>query len=369
MIRIDSNTSAFLALVRAGLWEEACAVSRADWGAVLRLAEEQAVVGLVAAGLEHVPSGRIPKAEALAFGATALQIERRNAAMNGFVGTLVTRLRVAGVAFVLVKGQGVARCYARPLWRACGDVDLLLDAENYLKAKELLAPLAQEMEPEGVDVLHQGLVLDGWLVELHGTLRSGVLPRMDRVIDRVQVAVLGGDVRFWRNGSVGVPLPGADGDIVLIFTHLVKHFIQGGIGLRQVCDWCRVVWTFRDSLDLALLEARLREAGLLAEWRAFAALAVSFLGMPADAMPLYSPDGRWHRKAERILARILQTGNFGRKRDTSYQTRYPRLVRKTISFWRHTKDCTQLCAIFPRDAVAVWWRMLLRGLAAVLKGV
>ena len=348
--------------MRAGLWEEARG-EVVDFGEVFRLAEEQAVVGLVAAGLEHVPAGRIPKAEALAFGATALQIERRNAAMNCFVGTLVERLRAAGIVFVLVKGQGVAQCYARPLWRACGDIDLLLDAANYLKAKELLAPLAQEVEPEAVDVLHQGLVLDGWLVELHGTLRSGVLPRMDRVVDRVQLAVLQGDVRVWRNGDVEVPLPGADGDVVLIFTHLVKHFVQGGVGLRQVCDWCRLLWTFRDSLDRGLLEARLREAGLLAEWRAFAALAVSFLGMPADAMPLYSPDGRWHRKAERILARILQTGNFGRKRDTSYQTRYPRLVRKTISFWRHTKDCTQLCAIFPRDAVAVWWHTLLRGLA------
>ena len=365
-------------MVRAGLWEGAPGEAMpgacpewgeaVDFGEVLRLAEEQAVVGLVAAGLEHFAGARIPKAEALAFGATALQIERRNAAMNRFVGTLVERLRAAGIVFVLVKGQGVAQCYARPLWRASGDIDLLLDVANYLKAKELLTPLAQEVEPEGVDVLHQGMVLDGWLVELHGTLRSGVLPRMDRVVDRVQASVLLGDVRFWENGEACVPLPGADGDIILVFTHLVKHFVQGGVGLRQVCDWCRLLWTFRDSLDRGLLETRLREAALLAEWRAFAALAVRWLGMPAEAMPLHSSSACWRRKADRVLARILQTGNFGRKRDTSYQTRYPRLVRKTISFWRHTTDCARLCAISPYDALAVWWRSLVRGLAAVLKG-
>ena len=57
-----------------------------------------------------------------------------------------------------------------------------------------------------------------------------------------------------------------------------------------------------------------------------------------------------------------------RKRDTSYLTRYPRLVRKAISFWRHTTDCARLIAIFPHDAVAVWWRTLVRGLAAVFAG-
>ena len=107
---------------------------------------------------------------------------------------------------------------------------------------------------------------------------------------------------------------------------------------------------------------------MLAEWHAFAALAVRWLGMPAEAMPHYSPSACLRRKADRILARILQTGNFGRKRDTSYQTRYPRLVRKTISFWRHTTDCARLCAIFPYDALAVWWHTIVRGLAAVFAG-
>lgn len=33
--------------------------------------------------------------------------------------------------------------------------------------------------------------------------------------------------------------------------------------------------------------------GALGEWRAFAALAVEYLGMPVEAMPLYSPSARW----------------------------------------------------------------------------
>ena len=378
MKALDIHTVAFLALLRAGLWEQEVRLStpgtssanlQVDFNQVRRVAEEQSVTGVVAAGLERVTDGRAPKADALAFAAAALQIEQRNAAMNRFVAELTERLRAAGIAFALVKGQGVAQCYERPLWRACGDIDLLLDAENYARAKALLEPLAQEVETEDKGVLHQRLELDGWLVELHGTLRSGTLPRMDRVIDEAQRAVLDkGDVRLWRNGAVDVPLPGPDSDVVLVFTHVVKHFALGGIGLRQVCDWCRLLWTYRDQLDIQLLETRLRRAGVMCEWQAFAALAVTYLGMPAEALPLYAPHARWSRKADRVLARILALGNFGHKRDVSYH-RYPRLLRKLISMWRHTTDCAQVFAVCPRNALTVWWHVLVRGVVAVAKGL
>lgn len=51
------NINAFLALVRAGLWEEADAKlnlnENIEWDEVYRLAEEQSVTGIVLAGIEH----------------------------------------------------------------------------------------------------------------------------------------------------------------------------------------------------------------------------------------------------------------------------------------------------------------------------
>lgn len=113
---------AFLALVRAGLWETEVRLPPGDVDCpeLFRLAQEQAVVGLVAAGLEHVPEAAVAKKDALAFVGSALQLEQRNAAMNHFIGGLVERMRAAGIVAVLVKGQGVAQCYERPLWRVCG---------------------------------------------------------------------------------------------------------------------------------------------------------------------------------------------------------------------------------------------------------
>ena len=95
-----------------------------------RLAEEQSVVGLVAAGIEHVKDVKVPKEMALQFAGQTLQLEQHNQLMNVFVAELIERLRKKDVYCLLVKGQGVAQCYERPLWRCAGDIDLLLSDNN-----------------------------------------------------------------------------------------------------------------------------------------------------------------------------------------------------------------------------------------------
>ena len=107
----------------------------------MNLAEEQSVVGLVAAGLEHVTDMKLPKEDVLQFVGQALQLETRNAAMNQFLAGLINNLRTAGIYTLLLKGQEVAQCYEKPLWRACGDVDLYLSDDNYEKAKAFFCPI------------------------------------------------------------------------------------------------------------------------------------------------------------------------------------------------------------------------------------
>ena len=128
--------------------------------------------------------------------------------------------------------------------------------------------------------------LEPWYVEIHGTLRTGLSSRIDREVDAVQRDVFyGGNVRSWMNGKTMVFLPSPDNDVFFVFTHFIKHFYKEGMNLRQICDWCRLLWTFRNKIDVELLEKRLRRARLMGEWRGFAALAVDYLGMPVEAMP------------------------------------------------------------------------------------
>ena len=262
MVRKDNNQNAFLTLARAGLWESEVRLlsfEGADLARVHRLAQEQSVVGLVAVGLEHVRDHKVPKGVALSFVGDTLQMEHRNKVMNEFVAKLMRLLRDAAINVLLVKGQGVAQCYERPLWRASGDIDLLLSADDYERAKKLLIPLATMVEQEFSWMKYIGLALEGgFLVELHGTLHTRLSARVDRLVDSVQEDVLrNGNVRVWRNGDTDVFIPAPDDDVIFLFTHILHHFYVEGIGLRQICDWCRFLWTYRDKLDIALLERRL----------------------------------------------------------------------------------------------------------------
>ena len=361
-MKLDLNRQAFFELLQAGLWEKEAridTVDKIDFDALYELAEEQTVVGLIAAGLGHLRNMRPPKKDVMKFIGQTMLIEQRNKEMNCFIGKITDMFRKEGIVSVLMKGQGIAQCYERPLWRASGDIDFLFNYSNYQKAKELLLPLTVSSEKEDRSNLHLGMTIDQWVVELHGTLRTLLWESVSRTLDAIQQEICeDAHVKAWHICETAVLVPDADEDAFYIFTHFIGHFYKGGIGLRQICDWCRLLLSYRDAIDVTKLESRLRQARLVEEWKAFAALAVEWLGMPAGVMPLYSQDRRWHQKASRIIAFILETGNFGNNRDSSYYSKYGFFFRKTISLWRYTRDSIQHFFIFPQNSVRVWCNRL-----------
>lgn len=370
---MDSNTLAFCELVRAGLWNKQALLSQfanVDYSYLLSIAEEQSVIGLVTAGLDKVADVKVPQVDVLQFIGSSLQIEQRNLAMNQFVADLIDKLRKADIYAILVKGQGIAQCYEKPLWRSSGDVDLLLSEENYRKANMLLSSIAFSVDEENEYNQHIAITIDGWAVELHGTLRSGLWRRIDKALDKVQESVFyGGSVRSWQNGSAQIFLPGVNEDVFFVFTHILQHFYKEGIGLRQICDWCRLLWAYREKIDVKLLEKRLKEAGVMSEWRAFGALAVEFLGMPIEAMPMFGSSLKAYKvKAEKVMKFVLETGNFGHNRDYSYRHKHSYLVFKAISMWKHIQDFGRYFVIFPLDAIKVTWNRMILGFSVALKG-
>ena len=372
----NTNTKAFFELVRAGLWEKEVRLSQfdnIDFSEVYRLAEEQSVIGMVAAGIDHVVDVKVPQVWALQFASQTIQLEQRNEAMNVFIAGLIDKLRKENVYALLVKGQGVAQCYEKPLWRCSGDVDLFLSDENFQRAKSYLLPLASSVEEEYVREKHLGLTIDGWVVELHGHLYSGLSSRVERELDKLQEnTFFGGQVRSWMNGQTQIFLLKAENDAFYVFTHILQHFFKEGVGLRQICDWCRLLYTYRDSLNYGLLEQRIKRAGLVSEWKAFGALAIEYLGFPKDSMPLLNVgvdlNANLKRKADRIMKFILKSGNMGHNRDMSHFSKYPYLIRKCVSMGRRIGDLINHARIFPLDSLRFFPRIMFNGVRSAMRG-
>lgn len=362
------NQKAFLALIREGLWSDGNLEVRIDealdWQEVYRLATEQSVLGLVLSGLEH-SEVKPPQVLLLQWIGGVQMIEQRNKEMNGFVAELIEKLRNNDIYALLVKGQGVAQCYEKPLWRVSGDVDLLLDDENYQKAKELLIPLSEVTESEDVAKKHLALKINGFDVELHGKMPFGISCRADDVVDEMlEDSLLKGRVSKWSVDETDVLLPNPDNHIVIVFTHFLRHFFIEGVGLRQICDWCRLLYSYKNTLNYRLLESRIRKMGLMSEWKAFYNLASRYLGMPdldsQDSLARMSDhqssarlmvhDSRFDKKADRIMKFVLECGNFGHNKDLSYRTRYSGMTYKIVAAWRRLKDFASLIPVFPLDA-------------------
>lgn len=145
--------------------------------------------------------------------------------------------------------------------------------------------------------------------------------------------------------------------------------------MRQICDWCRLLYTYRESLDYGLLESRIRKEGLMSEWKAFAAFAVEYLGMQVEAMPILKFRDRlkdkeyrkYKRKADKICAFVMEVGNFGhnQRRDFSGKSY---MKRKFVSFWGRLSDMLRHFRIFPLDSIRFFGGVLRSGLHAAVRG-
>lgn len=357
-MRLDNNQQAFFALVRAGLWADfeptdiryKGFTEPVNWDKIYQLAEEQSVIGVVLAGIDH-SKVKPPQDLLLQWIGEVQMIEQQNKSMNVFVAQLIEKLRKNDIYAILVKGQGIAQCYERPLWRTSGDIDLLLDSNNYEKAKAYCDSVSDSFASETIknkERLHQEYQIEGWIVEQHGTMHADLSRRMDKVLDQLQVDTLRKkQERVWKNGDTDVRLPSPDNDVIFVFSHILQHLFLEGIGLRQICDWSRLLWTYKDSLNHKLLESRIRKMGVLSEWRVLAAFAVEFLGLPSEAMPLYLEDAKWKRKADRICSFVMMVGNFGHNREVEWTNPFK---RRSMLIWHRITDTIRLLPVFPLDA-------------------
>ena len=371
-VKKNNTIEAFFSLVRAGVWSDGKQEIRidgtTDWNEVYRLATEQSVLGLVLAGLEYSDL-KPPKELLLQWIGEVQMIEQRNKAMNVYIAELIEEMRSEGIYTLLVKGQGLAQCYNRPNWRSSGDVDLLLSKDNYEKAKAFILPKGVLTEPEEAGKKHLAMQVGQWAVELHGTLRVGLSKRVDKMLDNVQHDIFyGGQVRSWMNARTQVFLPAANEDVVYVFAHILQHFYKGGIGLRQICDWCRLMWTYKDLLNHKVLESRISEVGLMSEWKAFYNLASRYLGMPDLDSRFMFLDSRFDKKAERIKEFILEVGNFGHNRDNSYFQKHSYFIQKCISAWRRVKDLCRHATIFPLSSMRFFFGIMYNGIVSAVRG-
>ena len=229
----------FLLLLRAGLYESPelldgfQPLSAGEWETIYEQSKRQTVSGIIYRALSFLPDECLPPYPLLLrWTARVHRIELSHAAMEKALAKLQHLFAAKGITPILQKGLDVARFYAQPQLRVCGDIDLYFPKEIRTKADEVILNSGIRLmnAPDGSSVYDFG----GIEVEHHSSLIELHSPLAKRRL-RHLLAAPADTITLSDGTSVAVPAPLTD--LVMINVHIMKHCLGMGIGMRHFCDY------------------------------------------------------------------------------------------------------------------------------------
>lgn len=362
-----------LSLLQTSLWGRPTDLSlfeeNTDWRALLRMAEKQTVTGVVYDAILTLPSPLQSPADLLRqMHLHTVRIAQSHSLLNERLAEIVLLLQAEGIHSVLLKGQGVARNYPDPSRRTCGDIDLYVGAKHYERVCTLCHEkgMLDERAAESIQHLHFGY--KGVNIEIHRIAGVMLCNRRNRLFRRWSDQLLQGNTcRSVLINDANVSLPPIRFDAFFIFYHTYKHFITGGVGLRQLCDWAMYLHAFRDEIDRDLLLKDLKRFHLLHAWRVMGTIAVEHLMLPEEDFPFYHATPAVKKVAHATMELIWEGGNFGFHTPGRTQRPDGYLPGKLHSFRSVHRRLWRIFPLCPADTWCYYFTYLHNGMIQLYK--
>lgn len=285
--------------------------SDSEWRSLCQFAEEQSLVGVCFAGLQHLGGDAddgferigLSEDQYLDWMAMAAQIHQRNDDVNHQCIELQKRLSDAGFWSCILKGQGVAQLYGDlSMFRQSGDIDVWVDC-----SREKVIDYVQRLAPTKVfDQKHiQFNCFDDTSVEAHWVPVKFDNPFRNRIICNYIAAERD---RQFSNVVDGLCVPTNVFQLVHQLLHVYRHYVYEGVGMRQIMD---LYFTQRacESIDGCYQKtvALFKKLGLMRFVAATQWVLMHVFQMPLSQL-LCEPDEKEGRK---LLDEIMIGGNFG----------------------------------------------------------
>lgn len=172
------------------------------------------------------------------------------------------------IVFFPVKGQSVSAFYPVPALRVMGDVDIVMSAEDRLKAHEIMRQLGYSNTVH--DDAEWTYIKDGIEIELHDKLEYEQLTEFNLYFND-----------FWKyvrteNGEYRLD---PNFHFLYLLLHLRKHLISFGVGFRQFMDIALMTEAEKKVLDWQWITRELEKIKLLGFARQCAELCRMWFGV------------------------------------------------------------------------------------------
>ncbi len=280
----------------------------ADMAAVLKEANAQKVLPLLYASLDEeekkaIPADMTAKLKIMLFSTVAA-----NERLLHEQARVIALLEAKNIPYAILKGSSAAAYYPDPTLRSMGDIDILVLPEQQ---KETIALLQTDGYGEVLEENHHchlTVVKNGISVEVHKEPNGFFSNRDKRIEQRLRALFSTAIAERAQTGTFAV-LSDTHQAVVLIL-HKLEHFLSGGLGLRQLCDWAVFVKHRLNEALWAELSPLLADLGLLTFTKIITRVCVDYLSLPLASAP-FAADAP--ELSAEVMERIMAEGNFGSK--------------------------------------------------------
>lgn len=216
------------------------------------------------------------------------------------------------IPYVILKGCASGRYYDQPILRTYGDVDFYISRKDFEKADKLLTENGYQKE-DTKDTKHWNYIRNNIEIEMHHRV-NGIPDGEDgKKVEKYMKDLLETAIEIQTDsGAMMVPDDFHHGLIILL--HKARHMTSSGMGVRHLCDWAVFVNKTSDKFQ-EIFEECLKDIGMWKFAQIMTAVCTKYLGLPKQDWVGEFPE----EFLEALMEDIMDSGNFGRKKDTNYE--------------------------------------------------
>ena len=321
------------------------------WDRLFQMARQQALLGVLNDAVHRLPETQQPPKQMLEeWDSLTGKIGRIYHVHEDHVRELEDLLTRLGLHGCILKGTGLARLYPRPERRMSGDIDLWVkgDRDNLVDAFENAGFPVYDIVYQECKV---GVFLDTE-VELHFHPSKMYNPFTNARLQRF----------FEKNSPIrddaALTCPDARFNAVFCMAHMFRHYLEGGIGLRQMMDYYYVLRELAPE-DRAPVMKTLKRLGMK-RFTASVMTCVQFNFGLEDEYLLCPPDKKHGGK---LVNDIIAMGNFGMLDRRNYspdgETKWQTFLRKNRRVFSNLRHYPRIVIWSPFARLSQYvWRLL-----------
>ena len=203
-----------------------------------------------------------------------------------FLINLLKKFYESGINAVVLKGYSVARLYKNPFLRISGDVDLLVDPNSEKAAEDALKKYGFKIVHKRKPHEHHSAFTHPvyGMLELHIKLFEDEISNVwfADSSSPLYVEIKTKKVTLAKQNFMVLD---DESQLLHIFFHLAKHFVENGISVRMMFDFALSCKEFKDTVDFEKVRSIIEKSGFINLYNAIFSFLLKYCGFKENDMP------------------------------------------------------------------------------------